>query len=355
MLILLATAGDLPASSEISGLVTGGGIASTERWSIVRGGGSSTAPGAVTGAAGSAAGVLVSGLTPGITVQRGAFLLSSERITDDRAALISGFQETSLPCLAQAVVASSAAGFVTGEDPPAEPSYGDFTVRNMSNLNISAVGGDIYTTLSLRYDYDWSTGEFKKALLLEAPEQIEVFGRVQFTLEAKWLKSPRQAYLLGRRMLGRLSRPRWVGSFTSGNDAAAIPPGVWLTVVHPHVPAPGRMMVMNSELDPSAASVRITVEAIAGDAPEIALAKLSEAYATQLPDGISVTYASGFAAFTIVDEDGKPIVGAMVTLDGDLTLSTDSFGKVSFQTARGVHHLKIMATGYVTQELDVTV
>jgi hypothetical protein len=82
---------------------------------------------------------------------------------------------------------------------------------------------------------------------------------------------------------------------------------------------------------------------------------LSEAYAAQLPDGISVTYSAGFATFTIADEAGDPLPGAKVTLDGGTTLMSDKFGRVSFQTGRGVHHLRIEADGYITREEDVTV
>jgi hypothetical protein len=357
MLILLGsgTAGGTLATTETSGLVKGVEIVSTDRFAIFRGGGTSVASGAVLGVNGSAAGVLVTGLSPGITVQRGAFLLSSQNMSAEKSAHLSGLPETSVAAVVSAATACAAAGLVIGEEPPAEPSYGNFTVLNMMDLDISAAGGDIYTTLSIRFDYDWSTKEFRKALLLEAPAQIKYFGRIPYTLEAKWLKSPRQAYLLGERMLGYLSRPRWGIPFTTGIEAEAIPPGVWVPVTHPHVPVSGRMLVMNSELDPSTASVRLTVEAIVGDKPEIVLAKLSEAYAPQLPDGISVSYIAGYAVFAINDEDGKPLTGAKVTLDGGLTLSTDTFGKVSFQTGRGTHHLKIEATGYVTQELDVTV
>lgn len=340
-------------STEISGIscgIDGSGIAARYHT-----GGSAEAGSAVCGADGTAAGSLVSGLAPKLSVGRAAYLAACERTTSERHACATGFSETSLAGLFHAATALSIGGIVAGEEPPTEPTYGDFTVRNMKDLQISAFGGDICTAVSVRFAYDWARGEYKKALLLEAPELVERYGRTTRTFELKWLKSSRQAYLTGVRLLGYLSRPRWAISFTDGVVSASIPPGVWVTVAHPHVPVSGRMLTLNGELDPSAASVRITVEAIAGDTPEIALAKLSEAYATQLPDGISVTYAAGFATFTIVDVDGSSIVGAKVTLDGDLTLSTDSFGKVSFQTARGVHHLKIMATGYVTQELDVTV
>ena len=355
MLLLFTPSAGAPEATEISGLVTGLGAASTERSGVTGGGGAASVDGVASGTDGSAVSALVSGLSTGIVVQRGGFVLSSQTLASERISHASGRPETSITSLVSAPACASAAGLVIGEEPPTEPADGDFAVRDMRDADVSAAGGDICTALSIRYDYDWATGEYKKALMLEAPGQIGRYGRIPKTIEAKWLKSPRQAYLLGERMLGYLSRPRWGISFTDGVESASMPPGVWTTVTHPHVPVSGRMLVLNSELDPSAASVRITVEAIAGDAPEIALAKLSEAYATQLPAGISVTYAAGFATFTIVDEDGKPISGAKVTLAGDLTLSTDTFGKVSFQTARGAHHLKIEASGYVTQELDVTV
>jgi hypothetical protein len=309
----------------------------------------------VAGSEGTAAASFVSGLRNGIGASAGGFYRAAGAQSGERGATAFGTTESTAGALFQVLSGCSASGQICAEEPPSEPVCAEFTIRSMSDVSVAAQGADIVTVLNLQYDYDWSSGTYRKAMALEAPEQVERYGRIRRTMEAKWLQSPRQAYLLGERTLRYLSRSPWTIQFTDGIEAAAIPPGVWVNVSHPHVPVSGRMLVMNSELSPSAAEVRLTVEAIAGDAPEIVLAKLSEAYAPQLPDGISVTYVAGHAIFTITDEEGKPIPGAKVTLDGGLTLPADSFGKVSFQTVRGVHHLKIQATGYVTQELDVTV
>lgn len=291
----------------------------------------------------------------GLNAAAGGFFAATAAGITGLDGVLAGRPQTSAAALAAGLCASGAWGVVIGLEPPAEPAYARFTMHNMSGLNVSA-SSDICTALVIRYGYDWSGGEYKKAILLEAPEQIERYGRISRAIEAKWLRSPRQAYLLGERMLSYWSRPRWVISFSAAaREARSIPPGVWVEVEHPHAPVSGRMLVINSELDPSAAQAELTVEALAGDPPRIALARLSEAYAPQLPDGVAVSYAAGHAVFTISDEEGRPIPGAKVTLDGGLTLPTDAFGRVSFQTARGAHHLKIEAAGYVTQELEVTV
>lgn len=357
MLILFGPAGgSTVASTSRWGLVTGAGVQSvaTERQALVRCGGSSDRGGAVSGAPGTAAGAAVSGLAT-IASRRSGTVRSFLPVLADRGAIASGLTESGTAAMVCGSVCVAAAGAVLGEEPPSEPAYGSFTLRNMHDLNVSAACGDICTVLSIRYAYDWAGGECRKALLLEAPDQIRRYGRISKTLELKWLSSPRQAYLAGERLLRYLSRPRWRVSFTAGPEYASIPPGTWVTVQHPHVPVSGRMLVLDSELDPASASVRLTVDGIAGDVPHIAPAKLSEAYAPQLPAGISVTYVAGFATFSIRDDDDTPLPGAKATLDGGLTLVTDSFGRVSFQTSRGSHHLKIEAAGFVTQELEVTV
>jgi len=355
MLLLFASS---PAESivmpEISCLVCAALGVQNDIAGLVAGAEGTAVSGVVQGSSSSTASGFVSGVTDA-AVFRGGFVQARQSIESSTPAVFSGRPESSVQGIFRGCNQCSASALLIGEEVLSEPLYGAFTVKNMSDPDISASGEDIYTVLSLRFDYDWATGEFKKALLLEAPGLFKHYGRITRTLEAKWLKSPRQAYLLGERLLGYLARPRGAISFSTGIRAASIPPGAWVDVSHPYVPVSGRMLVMNSELDPSAAEVRLTVEAIVGAEPEIVLAKLSETYAPQLPDGISVTYAAGHATFTICDEDGKPLPGAKVTLDGGLTLSTNSFGTVSFPTGRGAHHLKIEATGYITQELDVTV
>ena len=291
----------------------------------------------------------------GLSLSAGGFFAARASGITGLDGVLAGRAETAAAALATGLGNAGAWGVVIALEPPAEPAYARFTMGAMSGLKVSAAS-DICTALAIRYAYDWSGGEYGKAILLEAPEQIERYGRISRAIEAKWLRSPRQAYLLGERLLAYLSRPRWVISFSAAaKEARAIPPGVWVEVEHPHAPVSGRMLVINSELDPSAAEAELTVEAPAGETPRIALARLSEAYAPQLPEGVSVSYVAGHAVFTISDEEGRPIPGAKVTLDGGLTLPTDTFGRVSFQTARGRRHLRIEAAGYVTQELEVTV
>ncbi|MBS0475609.1 MAG: carboxypeptidase regulatory-like domain-containing protein, partial [Proteobacteria bacterium] len=71
--------------------------------------------------------------------------------------------------------------------------------------------------------------------------------------------------------------------------------------------------------------------------------------------GITVEVANGEIIFTARNEQGRPLAGARITLDGAASRVADSNGRVSFPAARGRHVLRIEAQGYPTSEAEVTV
>ena len=72
------------------------------------------------------------------------------------------------------------------------------------------------------------------------------------------------------------------------------------------------------------------------------------------PEAQSVLYKDGVATIPVTDENGNPLVGATVTLDGLYSANTNARGEVSFTTSRGPHTLTVYAAGYQPFELGIT-
>ncbi|MEW6729039.1 MAG: hypothetical protein AB1332_06815 [Pseudomonadota bacterium] len=213
---------------------------------------------------------------------------------------------------------------------------------------------DIVTLLRITYDHNHATGQPRRAVQLIAPEAMLTFGRIEREWQAPWLKSPRQAEILGRKLLTHLARPRWKISFTY-TGKTRLQPGDLVHLAHPALPVTGAFRLMSADFDPANLSTACSVLASVGEAPRIELATLSNAHEPVIPPGATVDYANGVATFTIRDDLGNPLPGAEVTLDGHATRLTDGAGRVSFQASRGKHMLLVEAQGYSPMQIEVTV
>jgi len=220
-------------------------------------------------------------------------------------------------------------------------------------LTATAAHDNIFTVLRVLYDYDHAAGKHRRAIQLEAPAAVREYGVLENEWDAGWLRSPRQAEALGRRMLAWLARPRWrIGWRQNFADVAT---GAWADLDHPHAPVQGRHRLLNAELDLSAPSLSCTVEAPVGQAPEIVTTQLSTTFEPLIPAGITVEIAQDEIIFTARGDDGRPLAGAKITLDGNLTRIADNAGRVSFPVTRGRHVLLIEAQGYPASETVVTI
>ena len=124
---------------------------------------------------------------------------------------------------------------------------------------------------------------------------------------------------------------------------------------HPLSPIQGRHRLISAELDLSAASLACTVEAPVGAAPVIETMKLSTAFDPVIQPGVTVEVAGSEIIFTARDEQGRPLAGAKITLDGGASRIADSAGRASFPVQRGRHVLLIEAQGYPASEVEVVV
>lgn len=222
-----------------------------------------------------------------------------------------------------------------------------------TELQASTQAGGLYTALRVLYDYDHAAQRFRRAIQLQAPDAVKEYGLLELEWPAPWLRTPRQAEQLGQRMLGWLARPRWQVQWQQ--SFADLATGAWVDIDHPLSPVQGRHRLVSAELDLSAAQLRCTLQAPVGDAPVIETMRLSSAFDPVIQPGITVEVANGEIIFTARNEQGRPLAGARITLDGAASRVADSNGRVSFPAARGRHVLRIEAQGYPTSEAEVTV
>ncbi len=227
---------------------------------------------------------------------------------------------------------------------------GRLTVQELQAAT-SATG--LFTVLRVLYDYDHAAQRFGRAIQLQAPEAVKDYGALELEWPAPWLRSPRHAEALGQRMLAWLARPRWRVSWRQG--LANIATGAWVEIDHPLAPIAGRHRLIDAELDLQSMQLSCAVEAPVGAPPVIETTRLSAAFDPLIQPGITVELAGSEVIFTARDEQGRPLAGAKVTLDGGAARLADSNGRVSFPVQRGRHVLRVEADGYPPTETEVVV
>ncbi|RMX07409.1 carboxypeptidase regulatory-like domain-containing protein [Allofranklinella schreckenbergeri] len=225
--------------------------------------------------------------------------------------------------------------------------------RSAASVRASASATGICTVLRVLYDFDHAAGRYLRAIQLRAPDAARQYGELELEWPAPWLRTPRQAEALGQRMLAWLARPRWRVSWEQ--SFADAPTGAWVDIDHPLSPIQGRHRLIAAELDLAAASLRATVEGAVGAAPAIETVRLSSAFDPVIQPGITVEVADGEIIFTARDEQGRPLAGARIMLNGGATRIADNLGRVSFAAARGRHVLTIEADGYPQSEAVVVI
>ncbi len=231
-----------------------------------------------------------------------------------------------------------------------DPDFAVFDRITAGDVKAVSSQGRIVTVLRVLYDFDGNKP--RRAVQFEAPDAKEEYGHIDREIEARWLRSPRQAADLGARILAYQSQPVWEISWSA--DGGDIPPGVYVEIRHPRSPVQGSVLVMDSDVNLGAGSM-IVAEAPAGALSAVVMTTISTAFEPELSSGASVLYQAGIATFTITDDDGRPLVGARVTMDGVQTNTTDNSGRVQFEADRGRHLLYVEASGYQPLEIEVSI
>jgi len=214
----------------------------------------------------------------------------------------------------------------------------------------------------LRIRYDWCDVTDKPQRSIELTASPQRYGGVVQELSLPWLRTPANAVTVGTPILQRLAGERYAVSLAVSRTD--IRPGQWLRLAAlPDWPFPGA--------DPTVMTLSVTVnratKASEVDAewmrttPTVAVTAHSAALDDLSGAAIEVTTRNGVATFIARDENGRPIPGARVSLDGGEAKTTDAQGRVSFAYTASVdafgrktlHEIVIEVPGHDTQRLFI--
>lgn len=197
----------------------------------------------------------------------------------------------------------------------------------------------LLTRLPVRFDYDWSVGQYRRAFVAEAPSAIEVHGvrEPDAPLDLPWLADWRTAEDIAAARLGFAARP----GFSVRWQAAGInhdPGDVW-ALSHSASPVSGRQVLTDAALDLTGNTAELTTHAITGLGEPVEIGSRSERLAAG-GRSLQVLFGDGELIITATDDAERPVPGAEIILDGRRAVA-DGAGRAVFRgitpgTYRGV-------------------
>ena len=238
--------------------------------------------------------------------------------------------------------------------PSAAPIWATLNSLSARNVECQVESAALYTVVKVEYAYDWVNGKPTKSVQVKAASQIAKYGRIERTVDARWLKHDRDAIALANRLLKYWSRPLHVVTMDiSRDDGAKIPPGGYVSFSHPYAAVSGTLFVVDAQTEINSGATRLVVEGAYGSAPGVTLEYASATFA-DADETLFVSYNNGVATITVADIDGNPIQGATVTINAD-SRTTNASGQVFFTLAPGTYLITITATGYATQSIETAI
>lgn len=229
----------------------------------------------------------------------------------------------------------------------------DLDQFNAHDLVVSASITDTADIARVAFDYDDAEGKNQSFIQLEASPQR--YGGKVVDVALPLVRSAGTAEAIGRRVLGWYAGLRC--DVNLNTDAGEfVRPGTWaLLSSHPQWPFDDDPMLMITTALRSRTlnTARVTAEALLST-PTITLTKHSLGSDSIGTGGVEVEVRNGFATFTLLDNDDKPLVGAYVSLDGAAPKKTDGQGQVVFTTTAGAHELAVEAAGFLPYTIGVT-
>lgn len=224
--------------------------------------------------------------------------------------------------------------------PGGTPGVTRETIDSRFELTADSARTPIYNSVTVNYAYE--NGNPRKSIKLEASESIARYGLSEYTIEAKWVISPRVAHDVGKRFISAYSRPHWKA--TASGIKAALRVGDTVTPSHPVLPSTSNSIVLQRAQSFVTGTTEIEFEAFVGQVPVSRITQQSEAFTTNSFVGIGIENQGSERLLILKEQDGSPIVNAAVKLNGETTRYTDASGRVTFPAALmppGEHTLEI--------------
>ena len=220
-----------------------------------------------------------------------------------------------------------------------------------NGLAAEASADGLAQRLDVRWGRDYASGQDRGVVRL-ATTGVDVDASAM-EWHAPMLRTARAALDVGRAILADTARPAWRLTLPLTEYAPAINIGDTIELDHPWLPR-GFALVDALERDLATGARTLTATLRSGTAPAVEMLGMAQAIDPAQPEAQSVLYKDGVATIPVTDENGNPLVGATVTLDGLYSANTNARGEVSFTTSRGPHTLTVYAAGYQPFELGIT-
>jgi len=230
--------------------------------------------------------------------------------------------------------------FLWPAEPDAQPR-GEINRANCARISAKASAGDLATRLVVEWGYDWSTKDHRGAVVLEAPDCIAQYGRIERVISASWLQSGRQAEIMGRRILAQSARP--VYEISASTDGVRFLVGDTVAIDHPHCPVESGIVVGVST---GLIAQTIRVRAAYGEAARVTVVAHTSGSSADPLEGPVYEYGQGLVTVQILlPNSTEPAAGARVQVDGDQWLVADSNGYVQFAAEPGPHTIRVSPIG----------
>lgn len=238
-----------------------------------------------------------------------------------------------------------------GYDPPAVA-----VAERRAGVGVTAAAAqaDVCQDLTMRYAIE--AGEPRGAVQYRvAGAPANAPARV---VDAPWISSARVAALVCARLLAQQCRAQW--EVTASGLPGQLRIGQAVDLQHPRSPVSGAHMILSRELSDTGAGLRssVTVRAAVGAVPPLVLVRNTSA-SEALPTITATAAAPGDELeVQIVDESGAPLANASCTLDGAVTRTADSAGRVRFPAryaTAGAHEIVATVPGRPPVVIQLTV
>lgn len=213
---------------------------------------------------------------------------------------------------------------------------------------------DLATVAVITYAYE--DGEPRAAIELEAREPARLYGRRVSDVAMPWVRSARVAAAVGSRLLQHRARPVWAVGV--GALLGDIRVGDGVSLAHPVLPVTGDYTVLAREADPETQAVSVTLSVPVGAVPVVRLVRQSSMLDPEQYSSAGLQLVGAEYVLTLREESGQPIAFASVTLDGQMTRTTDAAGRVSFPSSAmqpGEHRFDILTQDSRPLSMTVTV
>lgn len=206
----------------------------------------------------------------------------------------------------------------------------------------------------VRARYAVRDGKPRASVEVAAPAIELIRGRVLSDVTLAWVADARTAADVADRMLSDASRPRY--RVPVARQQRRLVPGDVVSASVPALGLSGAALVVASTIDERGSVPTITLAA--GSVPSTSIVASTAAYEPETYTGVNVATVNGDRVVTITDTSGRPIAGASCRLNGSITRTSDSAGRVALPVAQmpaGSHVIDITAQGFQPFRLAVRV